>query len=120
MSEDDEIARRRERVAARETDAERWSRRESLSPRWGYRAGLAAQMISAYSRVLDIGCGAMDLECALPEGCAYQPCDLVARDERTIVCDLNRGEFPEASQADVVTMLGVLEYVLSLVLFKSI
>ncbi len=112
MSEDDEIARRKVRVAARETDAERWSRSESLSPKWGYRAGVAAQMISAYSRVLDIGCGAMDLERALPEGCAYQPCDLVRRDERTIVCDLNRGEFPEASQADVVSMLGVLEYVL--------
>ncbi len=112
MSENDDIARRKARVAARETDAERWSRRESLEPQWGYRAGLAAQLIAAHTRVLDIGCGAMDLERALPEGCAYQPCDLVARDERTIVCDLNRGEFPDAQDADVVTMLGVLEYIL--------
>jgi hypothetical protein len=112
MNEEDEIARRKAMVAERKTDTERWSRRESLSPNWGYRAGVAAQMISAYSRVLDIGCGAMDLERVLPEGCVYQPCDLVPRDERTIVCDLNRGEFPEAVNADVVTMLGVLEYVL--------
>ncbi len=112
MSHEDEIARRKQRVAARVTDAERWSQRESLSPQWGYRAGLAAQMISASSQVLDIGCGAMDLERALPEGCTYQPCDLVARDERTIVCDLNGGEFPEGASPDVVAMLGVLEYVL--------
>jgi len=113
MNDDEEIARRRRKVAARATDAERWSQRESFSPQWSYRAGLAAQMICGHTRVLDIGCGAMDLERALPDGCAYQPCDLVARDERTIVCDLNAGEFPAgAGEADVVAMLGVLEYIL--------
>jgi hypothetical protein len=110
-NENDEIARRRRRVAERETDVERWSRSASFQPSWAYRAGLAAQMIPAYARVLDIGCGAMDLEKALPRGSAYQPCDLVARDARTIVCDLNAGEFPKDVQADVVTLLGVLEYV---------
>lgn len=107
---EEEIARRKGLVAARETDAERWAKPESFAPQWSYRAGLAAQMIPAHSRVLDIGCGAMDLERVLPEDCTYQPCDLVRRDERTLVCDLNRGEFPDGVQPDVVTMLGVLEY----------
>jgi hypothetical protein len=112
MDEEDEITRRRASVRARETDVERWSQRESFEPRWAHRAGLAAQMIPAYARVMDVGCGAMDLERALPEGCVYLPCDLVARDARTVVCDLNKGEFPTGGDADVVTMLGVLEYVL--------
>jgi len=111
MNREDEIARRKTLVADRETDLERWSQRESLLPEWSRRAALAGQMVPAFARVLDIGCGAMDIERALPDGCAYQPCDLVRRDDRTIVCDLNRGEFPTGVQADVVVLLGVLEYV---------
>jgi methyltransferase family protein len=107
----DEIERRKALVAEQATDVDRWSKRESFAPQWALRAGLAAQMIPAYSSVLDIGAGAMDLEKVLPEGCRYQPCDLVSRDERTIVCDLNKGEFPDGVRADTVTMLGVLEYI---------
>jgi hypothetical protein len=107
----DEIERRKALVAEQATDVDRWSKRESFPPQWAFRATLAAQMIPAYSKVLDIGAGAMDLERVLPTGCEYQPCDLVSRDERTIVCDLNRGEFPDAAQPDVITMLGVLEYI---------
>src|SRR6478609_8079539 len=107
----DELERRKASVAAQATDADRWSRRDSFDARWAYRATLAAQMIPAYSRVLDIGAGAMDLERVLPKGCAYQPSDLFQHDERTIVCDLNKGEFPPGAEADTVTMLGVLEYI---------
>ncbi|HEY8002896.1 MAG TPA: methyltransferase domain-containing protein [Phenylobacterium sp.] len=107
----DEIERRKLLVSAEETDVDRWSKAESFAPEWAVRARLAAQLVPAYARVLDIGAGAMDLERVLPEGCRYQPCDLVRRDERTIVCDLNRGQFPDGVEADVVTMLGVLEYI---------
>jgi len=106
-----EVERRKALVAEQATDLERWSRRESFAPQWAHRASLAAQMVPAYSSVLDIGAGAMDLEKVLPSGCRYQPCDLVSRDDRTIVCDLNKGEFPQGAQADTVTMLGVLEYI---------
>jgi hypothetical protein len=37
--------------------------------------------------------------------------DVVARDERTIVCDLNKGEYPPTDGVSVVSVLGVLEYV---------
>jgi hypothetical protein len=55
----------------------------------------------------------MHLERALPFGCFYQPCDVVARDDRTIVADLNAGQFPVEAVAgsDVVVMLGVWEYI---------
>jgi len=111
MGVDDEIERRKALVAAQETDLDRWSQRGSFMPRWALRASMAADFIPAYSKILDIGAGAMDLERVLPEGCEYQPCDLVRRDERTLVCDLNRGEFPQGVQVDIVTMLGVLEYI---------
>ncbi|MGH9720880.1 MAG: hypothetical protein ACRD8O_11760 [Bryobacteraceae bacterium] len=61
--------------------------------------------------MLDLGCGAMALERFLPTGCTYSPCDLVRRDERTQVCDFNRGQFPDASRATFAAVLGVLEYV---------
>jgi hypothetical protein len=95
------------------TDVERWSDPQALESAWDARAEFAAQFIAAGTRVLDLGCGRMALRRFLPDGCSYQPCDLVARDERTIVCDFNAGEFPtgEAAEADLVTLLGVLEYV---------
>ena len=51
----------------------------------------------------------MDLERALPESARYMPADIVSRDNRTLYCELNLGIMPNVP-ADVVTMLGVLEY----------
>lgn len=97
----------------RKTDIERWSNPASLEPAWDRRATFAAQFIADGARVLDLGCGRMALRQLLPNSCFYQPCDLVARDPSTIVCDFNAGQFPEAAavEADVITMLGVLEYI---------
>jgi len=96
-------------TASARTDFRRWSNPQSLDPQWSGRAKLAATYIPTGARVLDLGCGAMDLERYLPDGCSYQPCDLVARDERTIVCNFNAGEFPQGVECDVVTALGVME-----------
>ena len=95
------------------TDIARWSNPAALDPAWDARAQLAADFIPAGARVLDLGCGRMALKRHLPDSCSYQPCDLVARDAATIVCDFNAGEFPDeaAAEADVITMLGVLEYI---------
>ena len=94
------------------TDFERWTRSESLLSHWNGRADFASQFIQAGSTVLDIGCGAMALEASLPPTCTYLPCDVHTRDARTILCNLNAGEFPaEAASADHITFLGVLEYI---------
>jgi hypothetical protein len=97
----------------KKTDFERWSNHDSLEPAWDARAAAAAAFVPSGARVLDLGCGRMALRGLVPNDCVYQPCDLVARDPNTIVCDLNAGGFPveAAADADIVTMLGVLEYV---------
>lgn len=108
-----ELQRRHRSILSKETDLVRWRDPQQLEPAWERRSEIAAQYIRAGSRVLDLGCGAMTLERHLPYGCSYMPCDVVARDQRTRVCNLNENEFPEdlISDADIVTMLGVVEYV---------
>jgi hypothetical protein len=97
----------------REAALEHWSNPAALKPAWDRRATFAADFIADGARVLDLGCGGMALRQSLPNGCTYQPCDIVARDPSTIVCDFNAGEFPDAAagQTDVITILGVLEYI---------
>lgn len=108
----DEAERRKRVIAAGQTDLERWADPARLEAMWKARSVLAADLVPAGSRVLELGCGAMTLERSLPFGCAYQPCDVVARDERTIVADLNTDGVPEAAlaAADLVVMLGLWEY----------
>jgi hypothetical protein len=72
-------------------------------------AQIVATLITAPATVIDLGCGAMALERALPEGITYLPADLVSRDERTILFDMNNGLFPDAD-ADIAVALGLLEY----------
>lgn len=103
----------RDQAIARKTDKARWSNPDALEPGWDARALLAANFIPAGAHVLDLGCGRMSLRQFLPFGCSYQGCDLFARDGQTIVCDFNKGQFPTeaAAQADIISLLGVLEYV---------
>ncbi len=108
-----EVTRRHLAVEGMQTDLVRWADPAQLDPAWDGRANFAAKFIPAGTRVLDLGCGAMALEKRLPFGCAYLPCDIVARDSRTRVCDLNRDEYPDElfPQADLITLLGVTEYI---------
>jgi hypothetical protein len=104
---------------ARQTDRERWANPDALEPAWDARARIAASLIPANSRVLDLGCGRMALRQYLRPGCSYRGCDLVARDAETVVCDFNGGDFPQqaAAEADIVSMLGVLEYIVDVEAF---
>lgn len=97
-------------ISALGTDVERWSEPQNLKVTWARRAEAAARLILPNARLLDLGCGAMDLERFLDPSVTYLPADVVRRDERTLVCDLNAGELPEI-RADVITLLGVLEYI---------
>ena len=75
---------------------------------WQYRARAAASWIPLNSTVLDLGCGDMTLEREL-HGCHYYSSDIVARDHRTIVCDLNKEYLPKL-EVTHVAVLGVLEH----------
>lgn len=107
-----EVDRRKRVVEAGHTDMVRWSDPSQLEAAWRSRALFAADFIPAGARVLDIGCGDMTLEKYLPFGCSYVPCDVVRRDDRTTILDLNREAPPAAllEGVDVVSMLGVWEY----------
>lgn len=107
----DEATRRKQVIAEMQTDVLRWSDQKQLELAWNARARIAAEFVPAGAKVFDIGCGAMAVEGYLPKSCSYFPCDVVARDERTVVCDLNVDPVPAAAKkCDRVTMLGVLEY----------
>lgn len=92
------------------SDTLRWAQASNLKSAWRSRAAVVASLIPAGASVLDLGCGAMDLEHELADGATYLPADLVARDGRTIIVDLNGDDMPGV-EADVATMLGVLEYI---------
>lgn len=79
-------------------------------PAWEHRAKLVASMIPENASVLDLGCGGMLLEQFLHKPKIYLPCDLRPRDDRTIVCDFDKLQYPEVSNIDYLTCLGVLNY----------
>ena len=98
-------------ITEKRTDIARWRDRGSLATQWDGRAEIAGGLIGADAgRVLDIGAGAMALKGFLGTGCEYLPADVVQRSPDCLVVDLNRQEFP-LGPADVVTLLGVLEYI---------
>ncbi len=96
--------------AQRLSDVERWSNPVNFKSNWSERASIVANLIPEGSCVLDLGCGQMDLERCLDSTSKYIPADLAPHEDRIMFCDLNRGIFPEVL-ADVVTMLGVIEYI---------
>ena len=87
-----------------------WSAPENYDPAWDARARQAATFIAPGSSVLDLGCGPrMSLRNFLPTGCRYIPADLYPWTDEVVVCDLDRGEWPDG-RFDCVTMLGLLTY----------
>ena len=83
--------------------------RSAAAPERDPRAALAAQFIASGSRVFDLRRGGASLEPLLPNGCRYQSAEFAASDS----------QFPAKAMADadVVVMLGVLEYVADLETF---
>ena len=112
-----EAERRKQVIARRQTDLERWRDPAQLEAAWNQRALAAVDFIPDGATVLDLGCGSMALKDLLPTACTYVPCDVVARDSRTIVCDFNAGAFPDAAGATHITVLGVVEYLYDVPLF---
>ncbi|CAM8468395.1 tetratricopeptide repeat protein [Candidatus Methylopumilus universalis] len=102
--------------AAVKTDFTRWQNPSNLLQSLDERAIIAARWINSGTNVLDIGCGKMVLEKHLPIGCNYIPCDIVKRDERTNLVDLNDSVIPDTllKNTDTIVFLGVLEYLFDL------
>ncbi len=107
-----EFDRRKGVITSGRTDLDRWIDPCQLDPAWEAGTVAASGLIPAGSAVLDIGCGAMLLRKHLPFGCEYVPCDVVPRDDATLVVDLNKQALSEdyLHKIDLVVMLGVWEY----------
>nr|WP_314462287.1 hypothetical protein [uncultured Clostridium sp.] len=62
--------------------------------------------------LVDYGAGQMYLKTFLPKDVKYYPVDYMKRFDDTIVCDLNKGNFPDL-QADAAVLNGVLEFLIT-------
>lgn len=60
--------------------------------------------------VADYGAGKMYLKSHLKAGVKYYPIDYIQRTEETILCDFNKGSFPDL-KTDVSICCGVLEFI---------
>jgi hypothetical protein len=107
---EERILRTQKFIYEQSTDIDRWSDHQNFPSQWSLRAKVASKHFEPSWRILDIGCGSMELERELPNSAVYVPADIVVRDSRTIICDLNNGCYPNV-EADCVVLLGVLEYI---------
>ncbi|MDB5069330.1 MAG: hypothetical protein JWM87_441 [Candidatus Eremiobacteraeota bacterium] len=87
----------------------RWKHVSGSWTEWSKRAALTADWLSAARTVADLGCGGMTLERYLAPWQRYVPVDIVARDERTIVLDVEKDELAPID-AEACAVIGVMEY----------
>ncbi|MDR2547750.1 MAG: hypothetical protein LBC96_09665 [Lachnospiraceae bacterium] len=70
---------------------------------------LAAYITTGDESVVDLGAGNMNLKMFIHPDISYYPVDFKSRSDETIVCDLNKGEFPDI-YADVYVLCAMLYY----------
>lgn len=87
-----------------------WTQIEYFNPEWKNRIRVMSQYIGSTDSVIDLGCGQMWLKEFLSSSNRYTGVDYQQRDDKTIVCDFNKHEFPKVS-ADVYFVSGCLEYI---------
>ena len=110
LSEEERVALTQKAIGEHRTVIERWSTLKAAEAApWKARAAVAAALLISPKSVLDLGCGLMSLEEFLSPDTAYQPVDVVSRDNRTIVCDFNKSP-PPRKMPEAVTCLGLREY----------
>ena len=89
-----------------------WKKPQSLDPRWEHRTKFICELIpNNITKILDIGAGEGFLKHYLPPPIEYIPLDIVARDNTYLEFNLNNHEFPLLKNIDLITALGVLEYI---------
>lgn len=90
--------------------------RAPVARRWIDRARDAADLLLKTTKIvkptiLDIGCGAMEIDSFLMLEHKYIPCDFVKRSENCLLVDINRvNDLATLPKVDIVVTLGVLEY----------
>lgn len=99
------------RTAFGSSHVSRWRQSTRLDQDWNERTAMIASLIEDKSTVLEFGAGSQMLRTALPDSCTYIASDIVARNEQTVVCDLNAASFPDIPRHDVAVFSGVLEYI---------
>lgn len=88
-----------------------WKEDGALESFYELRVHYMSELIAGDSRsVLDLGCGEMHLKKYIGSNTSYFPCDYIKRDESTLICDLNKGEYPNV-RTDTVIMSGIIEYI---------
>jgi hypothetical protein len=97
-------------ISEKATLLERWQDVTDESKLWTGRAQRIASLIRGQESVVDLGCGTMQLEHFLPPTVKYLAVDVVRRDDRTIVVDLNTQALPHL-MADCLVAAGILEYI---------
>lgn len=76
-----------------------------------FRVEMFSEWITAdIKSVTDYGAGKMFLQEYLNSGIKYYPIDYIQRNEQTILCDLNSGDFPKI-KTDATICSGVLEFI---------
>jgi hypothetical protein len=109
-AEAERIQLTRQAMASRRSLRERWTAlARPEADAWEGRASRAGAWLEGHAAVVDLGCGTMLLERHLAPGVRYHPVDIVRRDQRTTVCDLNGAPAP-SFDASAVACLGLLEY----------
>lgn len=89
-----------------------WKMPQSLDPRWEDRTNFICELIpSDVKKILDIGAGEGFLKNYLSPLVEYIPLDIVARDSSYLEFNLNKYEFPNINNIDMITALGVFEYI---------
>ncbi len=79
-----------------------------------YARMAAVRKIQPGSVVLDLGCVVPALKLLLPQGCRYIGSDVVERFEGCLVANYNASEIPPKNGATIVTVLGLLEYLVDI------
>lgn len=93
-----------------------WKDLHKKNQSWPSRAKIIAKYIRPQDSpvVLDLAAGAMAMRGLIPETSKYIPVDIHRRDQDTIICDFNMGEYPLTIEPrpTVVIAQGVYEYLL--------
>lgn len=92
------------------SDYSRWSQKASLFESWDERTKILASFIKPDSVVFEFGAARLVLRDFIPDNCTYIHSDIVARNESTLVIDLNKNH-PELPVSDYIVFSGVLEYI---------